>query len=454
MVASYVIAMAERTHRINILEMHSSFGYAGGQRNMVTFCRYLRRDLFTVYAAAYREGGVQEQVLKHLGVEYMVSPGMAEPILRFIQEKKIDVLHIHRSGGSVPLETAIIRGAKVINPDLIVIEKNVFGHYDPSTRGLIDVSFFQSMMHVHERYLRPAAGISYNPLHHKVLYNMVDATAFASYVRQPSEIMAYKKTLGISPDDIVIGRIGRPDLAKWSDLILDMLPHLLRIVPQVKCILMGVPESRIRRIQNSPLRDAIIILKDVGDESQVHLFYQTIDILAHASKIGECNGNTLNEALYWGKPVVVNSTPKKDNGQLEQIIHGEHGYIANDPYTFARAVADLALNPDKRRQMGQCGHDRMVQEQNPQKITQQIEKFCVELYQSRGVVFLPEVIDFYANTRYHPSDEDISQYKALYPVRLQQTFGKKTAVECLMGMLHAPSAFYQKLRDFYDHRRQ
>lgn len=443
--------MAETLRKINILEMHSSFGYAGGQRNLATFCRTFRPDLFQVFAAAYREGGPQETVFERYGIPYVVSHGDAQLIVNFIRDHRIDVLHIHRSGGEVPLETQIIVGAKAVNPKLIIIEKNIFGQYDPSTRSLIDVHFFQSMMHVHERYL-PRAREVFDGDRHKVLYNMVDATAFEAYRMQTSDIAAYRQSIGITPSDFVIGRIGRPDLAKWSDLILDMLPHLLALVPNTKCLLMGVPTSRVKRIQNSAYRDAVIILPNSSDDREVHRFYQTIDVLAHTSKIGECNGNTINEALFWGRPVVTHSTPSKDNGQLEQVIHGVNGYIANYPETFARALADLAADAMKRARMGTVGRDQVLSAQTPEHITQQVEKTIVETSMRREWKFSPAVIDFYRHIQYHPSVKHIELYPKEYKRRCANAYGIRSVKERIWWVLTAPHRRYWQLRDYYDHR--
>jgi|GEM_PF-6265294 len=50
--------------------------------------------------------------------------------------------------------------------------------------------------------------------------------------------------------------------------------------------------------------------------------------------------------MYWGKPVIVNLTPKKDNVQFEQVTHGKTGYFANTPKDYSNRVNYLLENKE------------------------------------------------------------------------------------------------------------
>lgn len=437
--------------RINILEMHSYLDFAGGPRNMFTFVKNLDRNFFNVFVASYVEGGVYEEKLKELGIEFLVSKKDADKILRFIKEKNIHVIHIHRSGGYSPLETAIISGAKKINKEIIIVEKNVFGKYDQVSGRDIDCSMFQSMMHLNERYL-PTAKMKFNFSKMKVFYNMVDSAEFEKYRLTKEEIGMYKNNFGITTDNFVLGKVGRADLAKWSDLILDTMPSLIRLVPNIKFIVIGVPPSRVRRIKNSNFANHFILLDETSDERQVHSFYQAIDVLAHSSKIGECNGNTINEAMFWKKPVIVNSTPNKDNGQLEQVTHMVDGIVANYPQTFARAVCYLYRNPAKLLQMGESGHNRILQLNSPALTTRRLEKVIIEkMAENKTPVDLP-VKNFYDRISYYPDEQQILNFPLEYRKRLSWEFGKLGMSDKIVNMLGRPKKFYFKIKDFLEHK--
>lgn len=443
--------MAQEFRKINVLEMHSSLGFAGGQRNMITFCKYLNKDIFSVFVAAYREGGIQEKRLRSLGMEYLVARGEVTPLRQFIKNKKIDILHIHRSGGYVPLETALLKAAKEDNPRIIIIEKNVFGKFDSVSGTDISCSMFQSMMQLNERYL-PAAGKSFDFNTMKVFYNMVDAAELEPYRLTEQQIAVYKKEWGIETGDAVIGKIGRPDLAKWSDLLLEMMPLLIKLVPQIKCVIIGLPDNRRRRIQRSGMANHFIILPPTDDEARVQAFYQVIDVLAHSSKIGECNGNTLNEAMYWKKPIVVNSTPHKDNGQLEQIEHGVNGFIANYPGTYARALHRLVSDYNLRLAMGENGFKKVNTVNHPPAIVKRLEKVFIEQFSRSGELTPDQLVHSYTTIPFSPSEEEIIKFHEVYPQLARQEFGPISIGEWLRWTALLPVRFVRRCQDFIEHR--
>ena len=444
--------MASAARKINILELHSSLGSAGGQRNMITFASYLDATFFNVFVGSYREGGAYETRLRSMGIEPIVSMGEATPIIKFVQEHEIDVLHIHRSGHHVSLETEIIEGAKRVRPSLIIVEKNVFGKYDSVSGQYIDCSFFQSMMHVHERFL-PAAKTTFDFASMKVMYNMVDTIDFEQYRMADDEIAAYRESLGIEPHQRVIGKIGRPHLSKWSDLILEMMPALLREVPNTVLLVQSLPPSRKKRVKRAPWGHRVIDLPQTSDQQAVHRFYQTIDVLAHSSKIGECNGNTINEAHFWKKPVVVNSTPQRDNGQLEQVIHGENGYVANTPRTFARAIARLLNDTAERTRLGEAGHTRVCTVNDPSHITAMLEKRIVEQMQMNGESLPSALSEKVVDVEYTPSEKDILSYRTAYKERCQTLFERNQIRDSLETLMHLPVRLYWKVHDYLGARR-
>lgn len=438
---------------INVLEVNANLEYAGGQRNMVTFAKYLRKDIFSVSVVAYQGSGYLGRLLELYDIPYMVARGDVEKILRFIEEKQIDIIHIHRSGGHVSIETSIIRGAKKINPNIIIIEKNVFGKFDPTLDSIIDCSLFQSMMHVNERYL-PKSRKSFDFFKQKVFYNMVDRKEFDAYKVDEKRIDSYKKSIGIAPTDFVIGKIARPALEKWSDLIIDMVPYLVKKVPNVKIVIMGCPSSREKRIKRSRYKDFFIFLSGTPNQNEVHDFYQAIDVLAHSSKIGECNGNTINEAMYWRKPVIVNSTPRKDNGQLEQVVHMKNGIVANTPITFAKGLIYLAENKEVRDTMGEAGFKQVETVNDPGTMTKRLEKLFLEKIQEKRVFENFTISSEYKSVVYAPGQEEIRQYIQEYKQRIKWEFGELTVYERFLLSLSAPRKLYYKIKDFLEHKWQ
>ncbi len=437
--------MAEGISKINVLELNSGFFYAGGARNLYSFCRYLNRDFFNVYSASYGVGGPGEAILSALGIEFVVADGNVNKITEFIKQKNINIIHIHRSGVFVQAEFDIIQAALKVNKNIVVVEKNVFGNYDSRISDKIKCSMFQSMMHLNERYLK-ASGARFDFKKMKVLYNMVDKDGFEKHRISEREIADYKKELGIEKGDYVIGKIARPHIAKWSDLVLDMMPYLVKEIKNTKFVIMGVPESRIKMIEHSRLKKHFIILDETSDEKKIHRFYQSIDVLAHSSKIGECNGNTINEAMFWGKPVVTNSTPRRDNGQLEQVFHMRDGIVANFPQTFAKALIYLYNNPNIRIEFGKKARNKILEINSPKNIVRQLEKVFMESL-DRDIVQAG-----LADVAYKPSELEIVEYISEYRRRLKWEFGNLSKFERLANLLRIPRKLYFKASDYLEHQ--
>jgi len=264
------------------------------------------------------------------------------------------------------------------------------------------------------------------------------------------DILEFKKSIGINPQDFVIGKIARPHIAKWSDLILEMMPYLIKLVPQVKLVVIGVPKSRIKRIEKSVYKDNVIILEPTSNDKFIHSFYQSLDLLAHASKIGECNGNTLNEAMYWGKPVVVNSTPKKDNGQLEQVIHMKNGIIANYPQTYARAIAYLQNDSSKFGEMGLEAKNSILMYNKPEKIVGMLEKSIFEIMVEKGLFKNESFMSVYDSIEFFPSKNEIIEYIKEYKKRLKYDFDSLSFTEKLVNFLSLPKKLFYKIKDFLE----
>lgn len=436
--------------KINVLEISPLLDYAGMARNMMSFAKRLNPNLFKVSVLGYRGGGCQEEVLRQNKIDYLVGSDLPK-IVEFAEQQRIDLVHIHRSGKTIPLETEILKTLAKVNNRLLIIETNIFGQFDPVNNSKISCHLFQSMMHIHERYLKSAQE-NFDFSKHKTFYCTVEADDFSKYTLTPEQIASYKEKLGIKPDEFVIGKSARPDLAKWSDLVLEMAPKAFKMMPKLKFIIMGLPESRRKIIKKKWWADKIIVLPVTIEQASLHAFYQSLDLLVHNSKIGECNSNTLNEAIFWGKPIVTNSTPRRDNGQLEQVHHMENGLIANYPQTFARAIKYLYDNQAVGQKMGELGRAMVLDKYSPVKRTRELEKLFVEKLLKNGKKFPAEIIEYYNKILYYPSEQEIVEYKKEYQNRLKLSFGSLTGFESLENISRWPRRFYYKGRDFLEHR--
>ena len=164
-----------------------------------------------------------------------------------------------------------------------------------------------------------------------------------------------RRLLGLDPQPPCGGCTGRPVDIKWRNLLVDMVPPLLREVPEAQLVFVGATPSKIRRLRRLRVLDRCTLLEPTLDEDRLAAFYAACDVFVSASEIGEAQGMANLEAMAFGVPVVTCSMPWADNAQVEFVEHGRTGLIANHPRPFAEAVAALLLDAGLRHRLGSGG---------------------------------------------------------------------------------------------------
>jgi len=415
-------------NKINVLQACNQLSIGGTEKALETFSDYLDKDLFNVYACGILDGGVREKTLKEKGFDTTSFLGDQTKFYDYLKEKKIDILHIHRSGKNEGFAMQVAKKAGVP----VIVETNVFGLSDNGeTERIIDfhllVSKTTSLKYLKNAHLSLESFLTKG----RVMYNPVNLEDFERFRPNEQRIEQFRHELGVSDDDPLICRIGRPHVWKWSKFSIDMMVHLVKKVPNVKFLIVGGALNEVNiKIKKLGI-DRNFVNTGFVSERDLILTYYAIDILAHSSRIGESFGYTLAEAMVAGKPVVVNSTPWADNAQIEILDHGVTGLIANTPKTYADAVAYLINNKAEAQKMGRLAQQKACIEFDAKKITKMVEKLYVELLSKKGLISDKETIDKYKEINYFPDNNDLINYPKEYANRLSAHFGKPSFVEGL-----------------------
>ena len=162
-----------------------------------------------------------------------------------------------------------------------------------------------------------------------------------------------RRRLGLDPDRPVVGRTGRAADLKWRNLLVDMVPRLLRGVPDAQLLFVGATPAKVERLRRLGVLDRCTLVEQTLDEDRLAAFYAACDVFVSASEIGEAQGLANLEAMSLGRRRSVTcSTPWADNAQVEFVEHGRTGLIANHPRPFAEAVAALLLDTGLRDRLG------------------------------------------------------------------------------------------------------
>ncbi|MEM9413952.1 MAG: glycosyltransferase family 4 protein [Planctomycetota bacterium] len=177
-------------------------------------------------------------------------------------------------------------------------------------------------------------------------------------VATAQELPASRGAFGLSPDDFVVGFVGRP-----GDPCKD-LPFLLRALQKqthqqnLRLLIVGggdgLDDAR-RQVQAAGLESRTTWTGAVTDPAAA---YRTMDVMALPSRF-ETFGNVLLEAQSYGVPAVARrrdgNTPAPIYTASDELIdHRKTGLTVDphDPADLAAALQQLIDNPEETRAMG------------------------------------------------------------------------------------------------------
>jgi glycosyltransferase involved in cell wall biosynthesis len=356
--------------KLDLVFATNTLGIGGTERGLVAQATAIRDQRIRPRAVGILEGGARASVLERAGLRVDVAGGDQTRLAEIL--RGADVVIVMRQGIREPLLPAAARHAGV--PHLV--EWNQFGHRDRSDdeRSFACHLFVSQMVEL--RY-REMVGDRTPGFHdrHRVQYLPVDETVR----RLAPERAAAKEALGLDPGRPVVGRVGRAADAKWRDLLVDMVPELLRLAPEAQVLLVGTTPAKRRRLERLGVLDRCLLIDPTTDEGRLATITAACDVSVGASRIGESLGLANLEAMSLGIPVVTCSTPWADNAQVEFVEHGVTGLIANHPRPFAEAVATLLHDDQLRARLGSAA-ERLVRERfDLASLTKQLERLCVSL---------------------------------------------------------------------------
>jgi glycosyltransferase involved in cell wall biosynthesis len=343
-----------------------SYGLGGTAKAAVTYALHHDRARVRPRAIALIEPGVRAAELEAQGIEVTCVEGNGDLLAR--QLNGVDVVHVHRGGLPEPIVPLACRSAGV----RALIETNVFGWVDTSS----DDSQFAARLLISQmcamRY-RARAGLDFDDFQrrHRTLYYPVDADAL--HAGAPGRQQA-RSLLGLDGSRPTVVRVGREDNRKWGDILVAMVPHLLRLVPDVQVVFVGATSHRRAQLRRLGVLERVRCLPATSDPRRLAAFYSAADVFASASSIGESFGLAIAEAMALGVPVVTSSTPWTDNAQVEVVDNGVNGWVANHPRVFAEAVADLLGDRVRRDAFGAAAAEKVDATWHPTRLTRELER--------------------------------------------------------------------------------
>ena len=325
----------------------NKLGLGGTEKAACRWARGLRERGHEVAVLTLCDGPRRAE-LESCGIETCILPSSAEKIAAGIRAHMPDVIHAHAPGQ--PHEGDVLGEALARLARIPVVQTNIFGKFaNPREDSWTNFRLFISWTSCVQ-----AARRSYFQLNEKFFRR----ASVAVYPLDPddgpgsTEITQFRRAYGVDDDEVLFGRLSRPEANKWIDLPLESFRLALLQNPRLKFLLREPPPHIAERLASAPDRDRFLILEATGDAGELRRTIASLDVVLHTSSQGESFGYGIAEPMNFGKPVITNSTPWADQAQVELVRHGEGGFVVGSTAAMVDAMLTLADDTTMRTKFG------------------------------------------------------------------------------------------------------
>lgn len=343
---------------LNILQVCDHLGWEGSRMHGVKrlfswMIPRFDREQFSVSLLSLRKKDLSEETLDSLGIDITyLERGKFDPftlpaMLRLVDEKRIDVLHLHGYGATTFGRLAgAIRGIPTIVHEHANLTTTPWFQrvadrlLEPSTDIALAVSKSTADFVVHARLI-PESKV-------KVVYLGVPLEEF-SRPRTTEEVQTARRELGIADDQFAVGTVTRLHESKGNSYLVDAAARVVKERPRARFFLVG--EGPL--LAELQAQAAALGLADrfvfAGFRRDVAGTLSAFDLSVFPS-LWEGTPITAFEALAMGKPIVAT-----DADGLLDILTNDHD-AAIVPKRNAEALADKIVwaidQPAERARLG------------------------------------------------------------------------------------------------------
>lgn len=350
--------------KFRVLLIQETIGSGGVERRRLSLAKYLDKHSFELkVVCTHRVGEIADEIEEN-GVE-VIAIGRFRGIFDYAAYKKVLAIiksykpHIIHGAVFEGVTMATIGGWLARVPVIIIEETS-----DPITRSWKA----NLLMHFFGYFVDCAIGVSPAStlyLKRKALIPENKVVLINNGVKMPDkvseeEVSTLKIKLGLEPDEIVIGSVGRMNddsHKRFSDLI-EALAVLKEKGLKAKLILVGDGPVRATYEEMASSMGLVDDIVFAGYQRNVDLYYSVFDIFSLVSA-HEAFGLVLAEAMLHRLPLVVTKV-----GGMQYIVEDEvTGYLVErfDVQAIASKLETLCCDSAKRSQMGNEGYKRAVE---------------------------------------------------------------------------------------------
>jgi glycosyltransferase involved in cell wall biosynthesis len=331
-----------RSSRIKVLHHLRNLDLGGTEKTCELFLSYLDVKKFELHLA-WENGGPRHERFARLHPELKMwrvtreDPSHWNAVVAEIQP---DILHVYRSGFPEWPEPG--RDVEVPN----FVETNVFGFVDRNLQ--VTKTLFMS------KWLMDFAIRGHD--------NRFD------FVNNPVEEPYTNDTYSWrEPGAIYLGRCGRPDNGIYNAVSVLAALQLRQQGYDIRFAVVAPPSNMVDDLVKFGI--PFHVIPPTVEPLALSMFYNSIDIYAHARADGETFGVNIAEAMMHSKPVVTHIAVPSMPGmgvfqaQTQLVEHGVTGFVCeNDPTTYATYLKKLIDSPDVAMAFGGMGSQRAMEQ--------------------------------------------------------------------------------------------
>jgi len=342
---------------LNVLQVCDHLGWEGSRMHGVKrlfawMIPRFDRSRFNVSLVSLRKKDLSEETLDALGVdiEYLhrskFDPATLTALLKIIDRKEIDILHLHGYGATTfgRLAGAMRRVPTILHEhanltDTPWFQKVADRLLEPYTDIALAVSRSTAKF-VHEARLVPNEKI-------KVVYLGAPVEEF-SRPRTPAEIAAARRALGIRPGEFAAGTVTRLHDSKGNEYLVEAARLVVDQHPEARFFLAGegpLRPSLEAQAQRLGLGDRFVF---VGFVKDVATTLSAFDLSVFPS-LWEGTPLTAFEALASARPIVAT-----DADGLTDILDSDRtAWIVprRDAPALAQGIVHAIEHPDERARL-------------------------------------------------------------------------------------------------------
>ncbi len=372
--------------RIHIMQVTFGMGIGGMERVIMDLCRHVDPSRFRFSICCISVRGPLADQMEREGVRVIYCENQKRlgkwlrgvELGRIFREADVDVLHTHH----LP---AFIDGTigRLFSRIPVLINTDHCKNYpiEPHLRLLERAASWAAdevvavSQHTQDELVR-FQGIA--PEKISVIYNGIDVRA--SGARSGVEL---REAIGVPASSVVIGTVARLEDQKGLDLLLDAVPYLRAVLPDVRVVIVGggSREADLKRHAEAiGVADRVIFTGWRMDAAEL---IQAFDCFALPSNF-EGMPVVLLEAMAMGRPIVGTAV----GGVPEVVRDGYSGVLvrSREPAVFAEALLRVAAHRGTAERMGRNGRSLYEQQFTAKAMVRAYEALYDKHLGRKGIV--------------------------------------------------------------------